>query len=106
MNSDVMIIKPTALDGTAATLSYTITWSWTYSGNQPSSSTRLYLIDKIEMTLTSAMSNYNCDTSTKVCTFAVTSQAGTAAYVITTNSVACNSSTRYYSRCRLGWCTC
>jgi hypothetical protein len=64
----------------------------------------LYQIDKTELTIGSAVSTGTCNTSTKVCTFTVSNQVGSKAYVITTISNATCGSSRYYSRCRLGWC--
>ncbi|CAD8055998.1 unnamed protein product [Paramecium primaurelia] len=101
--SDVIIIRPSNLDGSDATLSYTIQWSWTFTGTQPSGSSNIYTFDKIEMNAFTSLGTASCNTSSKICSKAFTNQSTTKAYVIGDSAVASQTNTgRYYTRCRLG----
>ncbi|CAD8091512.1 unnamed protein product [Paramecium sonneborni] len=101
--SDIIIIRPSKLDGSDATLTFILEWSWSYTGTQPTTSANLYTIDKVEMNNFVSQGSANCNTSTKKCTKSISSLQTTAAYVIAESSFTTQSAgSRYYTRCRLG----
>ncbi|CAD8163512.1 unnamed protein product [Paramecium pentaurelia] len=101
--SDIIIIRPSNIDGSDATLSYTLKWTWSYTGTQPTSSANLYTFDKIEMNGFTSQGSAGCDTSTKTCTINISSQSTTQAYLIAETAITTQVATgRYYTRCRLG----
>ncbi|CAK80566.1 unnamed protein product (macronuclear) [Paramecium tetraurelia] len=101
--SDIFIIRPSNIDGSDATLTYSLQWTWSYTGTQPTSSANLYTFDKIEMNGFTSQGSAGCNTSTKTCTINISSQSTTKSYLIAETAITSQVATgRYYTRCRLG----
>ncbi|CAD8154659.1 unnamed protein product [Paramecium octaurelia] len=101
--SDIIIIRPSKLDGSDASLTFTLKWQWSYTGTQPQSNANLYSFDKVEMNTFTSVVSAGCNTSTKTCQPSSITLTTTKAYMIGPNSFPSQVNTsRYYSRCRLG----